>query len=197
MDAAPLVRLRWRLRGAWLWPLFVVLSLVDAVIVNQFPLTGNAASLTAGWLLGVILNLLAIVVLTAPITRLVRRLSSDMPRVVARDYAGAVAVIGVTVSLLSLGLIHRHVITNALNDLNDATARAEAYIGAHAPAQFQKDLNRLSTYAVQQPNIYRICASDPAGQRFYCVVVNRGKPFGKGVYYDGSESNTLLAQGTD
>jgi hypothetical protein len=199
MDAAPLVRLRWRLRGAWLWPLFVVLTLADGVIHQQLPITGDDPGSFVGGALfgGAVLNLIAIVVLAAPLGQVVRRVRPDMPRVVANNYAGAFTTIAITAVLLGAGLIHRHVITNDLNDLNDATARAEAYIGAHAPAQFQKDLGRLSTYEVQPPEIYRTCATadSAADPRFYCVVVNRRRPFGKGVYYDGSESNTLLAQG--
>lgn len=196
MDAAPLVRLRWRLRGAWLWPLFVVLTFADGLLVYELPLTGNAASFVGGVLLGAILNLLAIIALTGPVGRLIRRRHGDMPWVVARDYAGAMATIAVTAGLLAAGLFHHHVIAANLNALEDATARAQAYIGDHAPAQFQKNLERLSTYEVQPPEIYRTCATDPRTARNYCVVVNRSRPFGKGVYYDGSESNTLLAQGT-
>jgi hypothetical protein len=199
MDAAPLVRLRWRLRGAWLWPLFVVLMLADGVIHQQLPITGDdPGSFAGGALFGAVLSLIAIVVLAGPLGRVVRRVRPDMPRVVANNYAGAFTTIAITAVILSAGLIHRHVITDDLNHLNDATARAEAYIGAHAPSQFQDDLGRLSTYEVQPPEIYRTCATadSAADPRFYCVVVNRRRPFGKGVYYDGSESNTLLAQGS-
>lgn len=197
MDAAPLVRLRWRLRGAWLWPLFVVFTLGDGLLVDELPLAGNAGSFVAGALLGAVLNLLAVVVLSAPLGRIVRRVRPDMPWVVARDYAGAIATIAVTTGLLVAAVAHHHVITDNLKALDDATARAEAYIGEHAPAQFQRHLNTLSTYEVQAPEIYRTCASDPATSRDYCVVVNRARPFGKGVYYAGSESNTSLAQGTN
>jgi hypothetical protein len=200
MDAAPLVRLRWRLRGAWLWPLFVVLTLADGLIHKQLPITGDSdGSFAGGALFGAVLNLIAIVALAATLGQLVRRVRPDMPKVVANNYAGAFTTIAITAVILGGGLIHRPVITKDLNDLNDATARAEEYIGAHAPSQFQKDLDRLSTYEVQPPEIYRICAtaSNPsADPRFYCVIVNRQRPFGKGIYYNGAESNLLLAEGS-
>jgi hypothetical protein len=198
MDASPIVRLRWRLRGAWLWPLFIVLTLADGLIHYQLPITGDQnGSFAGGALFGAVVNLIGIVALAQPLGRVVRRVRPDMPRVVANNYAGAFTTIAVTAVVLGAGLIHRHVITNDLKDLNNATARAEAYIGAHAPAQFQKNLDRLSTYEVQPPEIYRTCATadSAADPRYYCVVVNRQRPFGKGVYYDGSESNTLLSEG--
>ena len=197
MDAArPLVRLRWRLRGAWLWPTFVVLTLADAVIVHALPLSGDSASLVGSWLLSVVVSLLAIIALAPPLGFAVRRLRPDMPRLVARNYAGAVTTLTVSIVLLAAGLAHRDVIKADLAALQDASARAEAYIGAHAPAEFQHNLLHLDTYEVQPPEVYRSCAANPTGTRFYCVVVKRYLPFGKSVHYDGSESNSVLSQGT-
>jgi hypothetical protein len=197
MDAArPLARLRWRLRGAWLWPAFVVLTLADAAIVHALPLTGDSASLVGSWLLGVVVSLLAIVALAPPLGFAVRRLRPDMPSLVARNYAGALLTLAVTIVLLAAGLAHRHVIKADLAALQDASARAEAYIGAHAPAEFQHDLRRLDTYEVQPPEVYRSCAANPTGTRFYCVVVKRYLPFGKSVHDDGSEPNAVLSEGT-
>ncbi len=196
MDAAPLVRLRWRLRGAWLWPSFVVLTFADAAIVHDLPLAGDSASLVGAWLLGVVLSLLGIVLLAGPLGLVVRRLRPDMPKIVARNYAGALVTLAITLALVAGGLVHRHVVNADQSALEDAVARAEAYIGAHAPAEFQHDLTRLSTYPVQEPDIYRSCATNPTGTRDYCVVVKRQLPFGRSVHYDGAESNTLLSQGT-
>jgi len=104
MDAArPLVRLRWRLRGAWLWPTFVVLTLADAVIVHALPLSGDSASLVGSWLLSVVVSLLAIIALAPPLGFAVRRLRPDMPRLVARNYAGAVTTLTVSIVLLAAG----------------------------------------------------------------------------------------------
>jgi hypothetical protein len=197
MDAArPLLRLRWRLRGAWLWPTFVMLTVADAVIVHALPLTGDSASLVGSWLLGVVVSLLAIVVLGPPLGFAVRRLRPDMPRLIARNYAGALVTLAVTIGMLAVGLAHRDVIKADLAALQDASARAEAYIGEHAPAEFQRDLLHLDTYEVLPPEVYRSCAANPMRTRFYCVVVKRYLPFGKSVHYNGSEPNAVLSRGT-
>ena len=36
-------RLRWRLIGAWRWPLFLVTTVADAFIVHELPPTGGEA----------------------------------------------------------------------------------------------------------------------------------------------------------
>lgn len=196
MDSTSLVRLRWRLRGAWLWPSFVVLTLVDAAIVTELPPIGDGASFVGGWLAGIIISLLAILALSVPLAYLIRRLASGMPMLVARNYAGAVITLAVTCALLAAGLVHSRVVRADQSALADATARAEAYIGDHAPAAFQADLRSLDVYELQPPEIYRTCATAAGGTRHYCVVVNRGKPFGASVTYAGSEPNSLISQGT-
>jgi hypothetical protein len=199
MDAASLTRLRWRLRGAWMWPSFVILTLADGVIAHLLPAYGDRESLIAGWVIGLIQTLIAIVVLTPTLGWVVRRVRKDMPKVVARNYAGTGICVAVTLALLTVGIAHRHVVTADNAALQDATARAEAYIGDRAPAAFQAVQHDLiETYEVQPPEIYRVCvgASPDTGFRWYCVVVDRSKPFGQGVKYDGSEPNSLLSEGT-
>ena len=143
------------------------------------------------------LSLLAIVLLANLLGRAVRRLRPDMPKVVARNYAGALITLAVTLALVAGGLVHQHVVASDSFALEDATARAEAYIGAHAPPAFQHDLRHLNTDPVEgAPNIFRTCASDVTDGRYYCVVVNRAQPFGRSVHYSGTEPNWLLFEGT-
>jgi hypothetical protein len=197
MDATPLVRLRWRLKGAWLWPSFFVLTLADAAIVHALPLSGDyPESLVGGWLLGAIFSLIGVAFLGGAVGRLVRRLHPDMPKLVARNYGGTLVTLVVTLALLAGGIVHHPVIVTDRSALQDAVARATAYIGDHAPAEFQSNLGALVTYEVQEPILYRSCVANLAGDRHYCVVVNRRQAFGRSVHYDGSESNDLLSQGT-
>ena len=198
MDAAPLTRMRWRLRGAWLWPSFVVLTFADAAVIHDLPLSGDSASWVSGWLLGAVLSLIAIVALARPLGGAVRHGCGPTCRGWSPATTRAPSVtLGVTLALLAGGLVHQHVIASDNFAIQDATARAQAYIGDHAPQAFQRDLRRLDTVPVQAPDIYRTCASDVTSTYYYCVVVNRTQPFGRSVHYSGAESNELLSQGTN
>jgi hypothetical protein len=198
MDATPLRRLRWRLRGAWLWPSFFVLTVADAAIIHRLPLSGDSPeNLVGGWLLGCVLSLIAIVLLGGVVGRLVRRLAPDMPTVVARNYGGTLVTLAVTLMLLGAGLLHHPAIAADRNALQDATARAVAYIGDHAPARFQANMRVLDMLIVQPRVIYRFCVTDRAHTQDYCVIVNREQPFGRSVHYTGSESNNSLGRGTN
>lgn len=198
MDAASLVRLRWRLSGAWLWPSFFVLTLADAVVVHDLPLSGDSGlSLVGAWVFAAVISLLAIALLGSLIGRLVRRLRPDMPRVVARNYGGALITLATSFAILAGGLIHHPSVVADRSALREAVARATAYIGDHAPTAYQQDLRELYTVQLEGPVLYRSCVPDRAGDRLYCVVVNVTRPFARSVSYSGSEPNALLMQGTN
>lgn len=188
-------RLRWRLHGAWMWPTFLVLSVVDGALIHWRPPAGDSISAIGGWLLGLVVSLIAIVLLAPPLGMALRKLRGDMPKVVARDYAGAAAVVLVTVAFLAIGLAHRHIVTADTQALQDAAARAEAYIGDHAPTQYQTNLHRASVDPIQPPQIYRVCVSAKRGGTPYCVAVNRSRPFASSVTFSGHEPNALLELG--
>lgn len=197
MDATPLVRLRWRLSGAWLWPSFFVLTAADAVVIHDLPLSGDAGlSLVGAWLFAAVISLLGIALFGGLLGRLVRRLRPDMPRTVARNYAGALITLLTSFVLLAGGLLHHPAVVADKAALREAVARAVAYIGDHAPTAFQENMGDLITFEVQPRVIYRSCAPNPAGNRQYCVIVNLTRPFGQGVSYSGSEPNSILSQGT-
>jgi hypothetical protein len=195
MDGAAIVRLRWRLHGAWMWPAFVVLTLVDAAIGHWLPPAGEGWSPVGAWLLSFFLSLVGIVVVAPALAAVLRRVRGDMPKVVARDYAGTGVVLTVTVLLLAAGLVHHASVAAGHRAMEDAVARAEAYIGDHAPSDFRRNLRSLTTYELQPGTIYRTCARNRGGTRSWCVIVNRGRPFAHSVTFAGSEPNALFSRG--
>lgn len=198
MDAAPLVRLRWRLSGAWLWPSFFVLTIADAVVVHDLPLSGDTGlSLVGAWVFAAVVTLLAVALLGNFVGRGVRRLRPDMPRTVARNYGGALITLVMSFLILAGGLLHHPSVAADRAALREAVARATAFIGARAPAPYQQDLGQLFTVQLQGPILYRSCVPDRAGAHLYCVIVNVSKPFARSVSYSGSEPNTTLMQGTN
>ena len=84
-----LTRMRWRLRGAWLWPAFIALTLAEGVALQVLPIAGDGPG---GVLPGVLLAGFANLILVAAVAPLaghgLRRRRPDLPRLVAQDYAG-------------------------------------------------------------------------------------------------------------
>ncbi len=190
------MRLRWRLRGAWLWPSFILLTLADAIIGHALPPIGDAQSLASAWLVSLWAMLIAVIVLAPALGLLIRRHRVDMPRVVARNYGGTVAVYATSAALLAAGLIHHSSLIASRDALRVANSRAREWIAVHAPVAFRHDLETLDTYAIQPGSIYRACVFDLGGQT-YCVVVSDGAPRARSVSFAGYEPNSVLAAGAN
>jgi membrane protease YdiL (CAAX protease family) len=197
MDGAWLHRMRWRRRGAWLWPVFVAMIVVDALLGHALPPSGETQSAFAAGLLGIVLSLIALILLTRPLGALLRRVRPDLPAVVARDYAGTAVVLSVTLVLLLVGTLHRPSVLAHQRAMRDAIARAQAWIGDRAPVEFRRNLALVSTFAIEPGSVFRICVPSDRHPRSYCVVVEEHQPFDRSVSFAGYEPNSMFASGVN
>ena len=53
-------RIRWRLRGAWMWPTFIAVTLVDALILHLLPPIGEGVDFIPALLIATFGNLILI-----------------------------------------------------------------------------------------------------------------------------------------
>jgi hypothetical protein len=196
MQAAWLARMRWRRRGAWLWPVFAAATAFEAVIGHALPPSGETQTILGAALIGWFLNLFAVVLLGWPLGAALRRARPGMPKVVARDYAGTAAVAAVAATFLIVGLAHRPSVIAHRRAMQDAIVRAQAFIGDRAPAEFRRNVAHVSTLAIEPGNIYRTCVPSDRTARTYCVIVKTHLPLARSVSFDGYESNAVFSQGT-
>ncbi len=197
MDGAWPRRMLWRRRGAWMWPAFLVAVVADAVIGHALPPSGDSETAVAAAMAGLVLNTLGVIVLSLPLAAIIRRRRRDLPKIVARDYAGTAIVTAVTVGILAVGLSHHGTVVRDASAQRDAIVRAQAYIGDRAPDVFRRNLEWVSVYAIQPGSIYRACVPSLDGQRTYCVIVNTQLPLAQSVTFSGYEPNSLFSEGTN
>jgi hypothetical protein len=195
MDAGWMQRMRWRRRGAWLWPVFAVVTLADGAIGSALPLSGDSQSPVGAALLACCLNLVGVVLLSRPLAMLIRRRRGDLPLLVAHNYAGTAVVLAIAIVLLLAGVAHRPSIQAHQRALRDALVRAEAWIGDRAPAQFRRNVRLVSAFAIEPGSVYRACVPSDDGRRTYCVIVRTQLPLMRSVSFDGYEPNSVFAQG--
>lgn len=162
-------RLRWRLRGAWQWPAFAVLTVLDAALVAWLPFQGEGGDVWGAVLLVGFLNLLA-VALFAPFAGMaLRRRRPDLPFVIARDYAGTALLVAIFAALLLGGVLHR----GARADQQDARAASEAavrgWLAREEPAF--APLTAVHTRELE-PGNYRVCAYTAGDRLPICLFVN-------------------------
>jgi hypothetical protein len=164
-------RLRWRLRGAWQWPAFLALTLVDAVLLVLLPpYYGAPENLFPGVLLAGSANLLAVILLAPPLGRLLRRRRPDLPRLVAANYAGAAMVGAVTVLLVAGGLAHRSAVRAEEARLQAVAAAVHAYVVEQAP-EHRDSLGTIDTARIE-PDYYRACIPGEDARHWFCVFVS-------------------------
>jgi hypothetical protein len=165
-------RLRWRLRGAMLWPAFMVAVVVEAVLLDRLPVSGDdGPGLFAAVLLAGFANLLLVAVAAPLAGRWLRRRRPGMPPVIATDRAGAVLVAAGGALVVALGLAHHSSVQAAHADLDAQAAAARRFFVSQAPREFQANVDHLDTIK-QGEDFYRTCVAGPDPRRAFCVFVN-------------------------
>src|SRR3954451_22004375 len=129
-------RLRWRLSGAWQWPAFAVLVVVDAVVLARLPFAGGRSTLLGSLLAAGLLNVIVLAVVARPGGWLVRRRRPDLPREVAADFAGTAGLVALCVLLIVGGVLHRPALREADTALETARSTARAFASHQAPHEY-------------------------------------------------------------
>ena len=186
-------RLRWRLRGAWTAPAFVLLTAVDALLLARLPFTGDrGAGAAAALLIAASLNLLMVAVAGPLIGVWLRRRDPRLPQFAARDRGSVIALGALCAVLVAGGVAHRPALRAENAALRAQAVAARDYFARQAPPQFRRNLGRMNTWK-PGPDLYRTCLPGPDPDRNLCVIV-RTDQSPPGVTRDRSqEPNRVLA----
>ncbi len=194
-----LARLRWRLRGATQAPLFVVLVLAEAVLLNRLPVAGeHGADLVGGLLLAAFLNLV-VVAIVAPVVVVVRRhrrrradRSAPVPTHVARDRMASAIMLGLAALLLVGGVVHRSSVRAGDEDYARGLAAARTWI-----LDQRADLHpMIGTESVWKAgdHFYRTCVRSEAGRdRNLCLFVDTSESVPTVRLDRDQQSNAFIA----
>ena len=172
-DVEPLwrSRVRWRLKGALLWPAFWVLTLVDTLLLGRLPIAGDdGTDFVPALLVSGFFNLVAVTVVAPVLALALRRRRRDLPRVIAFDRAGTALVLCVTAGLLVGGLVHRGELQENRRDLAVQRLAAVEYMRDQAPAEYRRHLPATTTIRMED-ELYRTCTPGDDPDRWFCVYV--------------------------
>jgi hypothetical protein len=169
VESARWRRLRWRLRGAWQWPAFVVLTVVDAVLIARLPFQGEGADAIGAMLLAGFFNLVAVALLAPVFGMLLRRRRRDLPFMIARDYAGTALLVAITFGLVVGGASHRSAVLAEHADQRAVFGAVHDYVVESEP-RFVDGLEAMSTRRLETDR-YRACVQGPEKLPI-CLFVN-------------------------
>jgi hypothetical protein len=167
-------RWRWRMRGAWQWPAFAAFVIVDGVLFDRLPASGNGGDLAGGLLLSGFLNLLVVALLAPAAGRLLRLRRPDLPRVVANDYAGTILIVGAACAVAGLGVAHRPSVLAHARAFQTQSDAVRAYVLVHGDAVQRHDLNRADSLRLDD-NYFRTCVPGRDPARALCLFVDTSK----------------------
>jgi hypothetical protein len=162
-------RLRWRLRGAWLWPTFVVAVVVDAAVLARLPFAGGRSDVVGSFLAAGFLNLIVVAAVAPVGGALLARRRPTLPRGVAADRVGTTGMALLLAAFVAGGLAHRGAVV--ANDADGAAARTAARQLAvrQAPPEYLP-LHGEDTWQ-PGPDLFRTCFAGADPRRDFCVLV--------------------------
>ncbi len=164
-------RLRWRLRGAMLWPAFALAVALDTVLLQVLPIAGEGRPDAVGaFLLAVFFNLVTVAVLAPLAGNRLRKRRPGTPKVVADDQAGTVLLALLAVALLALGLVHRPALVAEEDDFEAQSQAVRDYVAASGTAEYRGNVDRADTWR-QGPDLFRTCVPGADPRRALCLIV--------------------------
>jgi hypothetical protein len=164
-------RIRWRLRGAWLWPAFIVLTLLEMCLLHWLPIAGEGTGFVPGLLLAGSLNVIAIALLGSLGGALLRRVRGDLPKVVADNYAGLAGLGVVAVAFVAAGLVHRPELAADRAAFAEQSRAVRLWVQANAGDYARAHVNFADSVRIDT-DLYRTCVPSPDPKRWLCLIVD-------------------------
>lgn len=188
-------RMRWRLRGALTWPLFVVLTAVEAVVAHQLPIAGTGMSIIALLLIAGTINWLVVAV-AAPLIALALRRSSAprAPLAIVTDRVAAIGLLAVAVGFVAAGIAHRPSVTRAHREQSAVHGAVARYVVSQA-RRYTAGLDRID-FVGQGTGLYRACVPGADARHALCLWVRTDEsPPGVTVDPDHTPNRLLFGPG--
>jgi len=163
-------RLRWRMRGAWLWPTFFAVTAAEGVLLNELPFYGQGpGGFVPAFLIAGFINLGAVAIIAPLVGRRLRRRRPDLPRLIANDYAGTALVWLVAAGFVAGGLAHRPAMRAEDEDRSALFAAVHTYVSNQAK-EFEPCLGAADSIRLAD-DFYRACVPGPRSERPLCLFV--------------------------
>jgi hypothetical protein len=189
-----LTRMRWRMRGAWLWPVFIALTVAEGAALDLLPVSGDGpGGMVPGVLLAGFANLIAVAVIAPLAGARLRRRRPDLPRIIADNYAGTALLCAGALGILAAGLVHRPQVLAERADRGAVVGAVHDYVVAQAPG-YRDGIASAEAVRLEE-DLYRACVPGPDPRRWLCLFVSTDqRPAGVTVDADRSPNERVLAR---
>jgi hypothetical protein len=172
-------RMRWRLRGAWMWPSFVAITLLDGVLLHALPPVRTGVGLIPGILLATFGNLVLIGAIAPWLARRLwrRRPAADPgapPKAqleVLSDRIGTGLLVASVFGVIAAGLAARPTVVAETDERERAAKELYRFVEAHGSAELRRNLEASDTARLGEA-YYRSCIPDDERERWTCFFLD-------------------------
>jgi len=175
-------RMRWRLRGAWMWPSFVAITLLDGVLLHKVPPVRTGLDLIPGILLATFANLILIGAVGPWLARRMwkRRPAAD-PGAPAKaqfevlsDRVGTGLLVAGVLGVLAAGLAARPVVVSETKDTERAAFALIHYIERSGNEELIRNRDTAQTARLSD-DFFRTCVRRDDERRYFCFLIDTSR----------------------
>lgn len=175
-------RMRWRLRGAWMWPSFVAITLLDGILLHKLPPVRTGVDLIPGFLVATFANLILIGAVGPWLARRLwkRRPAAD-PSAPAKaqfevlsDRIGTGLLMAGVLGILAVGVSARPVVVSETEDTERAAFALIHYIESSGNDELIRNRDTAQTARLSE-DYFRTCIRRDDERRYFCFFIDTSR----------------------
>jgi hypothetical protein len=175
-------RVRWRLRGAWMWPSFIAITLLDGLLLHLLPPIATGVDLIPAILLATFGNL---VLIGAVAPWLARRMWNRRPaaepgappraqREVLTDRIGTGLLLATVAGVIAAGLAARPTVISETEDTERNAEAFRALVLRRGDRELIRNLETANTVRLGE-DFFRTCVARDDRDRYFCAFIDTSK----------------------
>jgi hypothetical protein len=175
-------RVRWRLRGAWMWPTFGAITLLDGLIMWRLPPVGGGVDLIPAILISTFGNLVIIAVVAPWLARRTwRRRPAAEPGAPPRaqlevliDRMGTALLVATVVGVVAAGLAARPTVVSETRESERNANAFRSFILKRGDGELIRNLETANTIELGDA-LFRTCVARDDRQHYFCTFIDASK----------------------
>lgn len=175
-------RIRWRLRGAWMWPTFIAVTLIDGLILHLLPPIGTGVDLIPAILLATFGNLFLVGAIAPWLARATWKREpvtepAAPPRArleVLTDRIGTGLLLATIVGVVAAGLAARPLVVSETQDTERNAKAFRNLILTSGDDELIRNLETANTIRLGE-DFFRTCVARDDRRHYFCAFIDTSK----------------------
>jgi len=172
-------RIRWRLRGAWMWPTFIAITLLDGLIMWRLPPVGGGVDPVPALLIATFGNL-ALIAAVAPwlAHRTWKRRPAAEPGAPPRaqlevltDRIGTGLLLATVLGVVVAGLAARPLVVSETEETERNANAFRNFILKSGDPELIRNLETANTIELGD-TLFRTCVARDDRRRYFCILID-------------------------